>query len=106
PAEQRMLLDDRALVRRQRSALRQDGAGDRDLPDRVEQRRVAKVALVLGAELEPPAERHGVRRDAALVVLAVLVARLDRRGERADGREVRVVELGIELDAADRRRAD
>src|SRR5262249_53818112 len=60
--------------------------------------------LVL-AEAETLAERHRVGRDAALVILAVLVARLDRRGERADRGEIRVVELVIELDAAHLRRA-
>src|SRR5439155_20712174 len=101
-----MFLDDSALVGRERSSLREDGARDRDLADRMEERRVSQVTLLGLAESEPLAEGDRVRRHAPLVVFAVLVACFDRRGERADRGEVRVVELVVQLDAADLRGAD
>src|SRR5712691_12200487 len=52
------------------------------------------------------AKRERIRRDAPLVIFAVVVAGLDRRRQGGDGREVRVVELAVQTDAADRRRTE
>ena len=41
------------------------------------------TASAVEIELQPFAERDRIRRHASLVILAVLVARIDRRGERA-----------------------
>src|ERR671936_1181077 len=96
-----MLLDHRPLVGRERTALREDRGWDRDLPDGVEERCVAEIAKLILAETETLAEGDRVRGDAALMILAVLIARFDRRGQRADRREVRVLELAVQLQPTD-----
>ena len=102
----RVLLHDLLLFGCQRSGLREDRGRHADLPEGVEERRVAQVAELILRELQPLAHRHGIRGDLALVVFAIVVARDNRRHERGYGREVRVVQLSIEADRADRRRTD
>ena len=105
-AEHRVLLDDLPLLRGELPRLRDDRRRDADLAERLEERGVTQVAHLIFGEAEPLPERDGVRGEAALVVLAVLVARLDHRRKRRHGRQVRLVELAVETDAVDRRRAD
>src|SRR6185312_9231615 len=49
-AEQWMLADDRELFRREWAVLAEDRCGDADLPERMEQRRVAEVAQLVGSQ--------------------------------------------------------
>ena len=100
-----MLLHDLALLGSERPALREDRGRHADLAERVEQRRVAKVAEGVVIQAEPFAERDGVRGDAPLVVLVVAVPGLDHRGELRDRRQVGVVELQVQAHRADRRGA-
>src|SRR5207253_9866236 len=105
-AEKRMLLHDLLLLGRERSGLREDRSGHADLAERVEERRVSEVSELVLAHLETLADGDRVRRDLALMVLAVVVARDDRGHEGGDRREVGLVELAIEADRPHRRRSD
>src|SRR5881397_3145599 len=104
--KERVLLHDLFFFGRQRSGFRQDRGGHADLAERVEERGVAQIAELVLAHLETLAHRDRVRRDLALVILAIVVARHDRGHERRDGREVRLIEFAVEADRAHRRRAD
>ena len=105
-SEQRVLAHDRDLLGRERTVLAKDRGRDADLAERMEQRRVPKIALLLRPQANALAQRKRVRGDAALMVLAIVVAGLDRGGERRDRREVGIVELAVEPDASDGGRAE
>src|SRR5207245_3717182 len=77
-AEERVLLHDLLLLGRERSGLRKDRGGHADLAERVEERRVPEISELVLAHPETLADGDRVRRDLALVVLAVVVARDDR----------------------------
>ena len=97
-AKERVLLHDLFFFGRQRSGLRQDCGGHAYLAERVEERCVTQIAQLVLAHLETLPHRDRVRRDLALVILAIVVARDDRGHERRDGREVRLIELAVESD--------
>ena len=103
-AEERMLLHDLPLLRRERSTLREDRRRDADLPERVEQRCVPQVAERGVVEAEALAQADRVGGYPPLVILVIPVARLDHRRELRDRRQVGVVELQVQAHRADGRR--
>src|SRR5439155_9800326 len=66
----------------------------------------AQIAELRLEEAQALADGDGVRGDLALMVLAIVIARDDRGHERGDRRQVRVIQLAVEADRADRGRAD
>ena len=101
-----MLLHDLLLFGRERAGLREDRGRHADLAERVEERGVSQIAELVLAHLETLADGHRVRRDLPLVIFAVVIARDDRRHERRDRGEIRLVELAVETDRPHRRRTD
>ena len=97
-----MRLDEPPLGRGQPSRLREHVARDADLADVVQQRSELEALQRALVETDLPADPQGEIADPARVIRRVLVVRLERIGERLDGRDERPLETLVARRIGDR----
>ena len=95
-AEFRMPFDDDPLLGIERARLAQDRVGDPNLADVVQQPGAGQRSQRVVRELHRPPDLYRELRDPQVVTSRVLIACLDRGGQRRDG--VDMFEFGADLD--------
>ncbi len=106
PAEGRVGLHDHPLLRGERGRLVENGVGNADLADVVQQRRELDPADLIRRELHLDRDDPRQGRDPGRVAPGVRIARVDRGGERLHRREVELAQSSVMLGVLERRRDD